>query len=61
MDINSSHLPYQTQHARRGSSSFSQRLGKSMPLRGISTADWLQIASVVVAAAVVWIALYYTR
>ncbi len=61
MDINTPNLPYQTQHARRGSSSFTQRLGKAMPLRGISAADWLQIASVVVAAAVVWIALYYTR
>jgi hypothetical protein len=61
MDINTSHLPYQTQHARRGSSSFTRRLGKATPLRGISTADLLQIASVVVAGAVVWIALYYTR
>ena len=61
MDINTPHLPYHTQHSRRGSSSFSERLGKAMPLRGISVADWLQIASVIVAGAVVWIALYYTR
>ena len=61
MDLNTPHLPYETPHARRGSSSFTRRLGKAMPLRGLSLADWLQIASIVVAGAVIWIALYYTR
>jgi hypothetical protein len=32
-----------------------------MPLRGIAIADWMQAGSVVVAGAVIWIALYYTR
>jgi len=61
MNVNPPHIPYQTQHARRGSSSFTQRLGGALPLRGISVADWMQFASIVVAGAVVWIALYYTR
>ena len=63
MDINTPHLPYDAQRSRRGSSSFGQKLGKTlpMPLRGIAISDWLQIASVVVAGAVIWIALYYTR
>lgn len=30
-------------------------------MRGISVADWLQIASVAIAGAVIWVALYYTR
>jgi len=30
-------------------------------LRGLSSADWMQIASIVAAAAVIWVALYYTR
>lgn len=58
MDVNSPQLPYQGQRARRGSSSFTNRLGS---LRSIAVADWLQIGSVFVAAAVIWIALYYTR
>ena len=63
MDINTPHLPYETQRARRGSSSFGRRLSRAVPtqLRGISVADWLQVASIAVAGAVVWIALYYTR
>jgi len=61
MNIDTPNLPYHAQHSRRGSSSFTQRLGRAMPLRGISVADWLQVASVVVAGLVVWVALYYTR
>jgi hypothetical protein len=58
MDINSPQVPYQSQRARRGSSSFLHRKGT---LQGIAVADWLQAASIAVAAAVIWIALYYTR
>ena len=61
MHINTPHLPYESQRARRGSSSFGRRLGKAMPLRLASIADWMQIVSVAVAAAIIWIALYYTR
>jgi hypothetical protein len=61
MDMNTPHLPYKDQPARRGSSSFAHRLSKAMPLKGFDAADWLQVASIVVAAAVIWIALYYTR
>ena len=61
MDINTPHLPYETSRTRRGSSSFTARLGQAMPLRGISVADWLQIVSVGVAGVVIWVALYYTR
>jgi len=61
MDIHTPRIPYEAQHARRGSSSFTKRLGSAIPLRGISVADWMQFASIAVAGAVVWIALYYTR
>jgi hypothetical protein len=61
MQINTPHLGYQSRRARRGSSSFGQRLGKAMPLRAVSVADWMQIASIAIAGAVIWIALYYTR
>jgi hypothetical protein len=60
MDLNTPHLPYDSQRSRRGSSSFANRITKGS-LRGIAASDWLQAASVVVAAAVIWIALYYTR
>ena len=58
MDFNSPQVPFQTERARRGSSSSAKTKGT---LRGIAMADWLQAASVVVAAAVIWVALYYTR
>jgi hypothetical protein len=61
MDIDRPPLPYQSQRARRGSSSFGLRLGKAKPARWISVADWLQIASIAVALAVIAFALYYTR
>ena len=61
MDIDRPQLPYDSHRARRGSSSFAMRLGRALPLRGVSTSDWLLIASLIVAAGVVVIALYYTR
>lgn len=61
MDLNSPQVPYSNQRARRGSSSFINRIGRSLPLHGIGAADWMQAISIVVSAAVIWIALYYTR
>jgi hypothetical protein len=60
MDMNTPNLPYQGQRARRGSSSFSGQIAKGS-IRSIAVSDWLQAASVIVAAAVIWVALYYTR
>ncbi len=61
MDVDRPHLPYRSQRARRGSSSFAVRLGRALPLHGVSTSDWLLIASIVVSAGVLVLALYFTR
>jgi len=61
MDLNTPHLPYESRPARRGSSSFANRVGQAMPIRNIGVAEWMQIVSIVVSAAVIWVALYYTR
>ena len=61
MDVDRPQLPYESHRPRRGSSSFAVRLGRALPLRGVSTADWLLIISLIVAASVIVSALYYTR
>lgn len=60
MDPNTPHLPYDGQRARRGSSSFDPTMSKSS-VRNIAISDWLQAGSLVVAAGIVWIALYLSR
>jgi len=61
MDPNGPHLPYEHQRSRRGSSSFANRVGRVTGLRGIAFADWLSAASLIVAAAIIGIALFYSH
>lgn len=53
-------FPDEKQPTRVRSSSFANRFGLALP-RSVETADLMQALSIIVSAAVIWLALYYTR
>jgi hypothetical protein len=61
MDYNAQSYSSTDAHSPRGSTAVVSRIGRVNPLRGYGIADWLQVISIIAAAAVIWTALLYSR